>query len=325
MDVIPQGYAPFYDAATINNVYRDAWHSMPLRASFKVTGPGILSGAKLPWHLKKDFTYTSNDDWWAHVKLLQLAVTNITVEDVTLCNSPHWVLSFINDGDARTRGTLDNFKMVGAWTYNNDGLPNPSGTTSIIKNAYIHANDDALKIYNSGSMITNCVIWQANNGAVIQFGWFPKSVSNVTVNDIDVIHFENWYGVNQVNRAVVNYANAGGPGTISDIRFKNFIVEDRVLRLFGLDTVGSAQVLRNITFNHLSVGGMGVGNLGPSPGANYFKGMITDWSFTNFVFGGTNITSLALATNVAQFEFSKGGGEGFTFFTTAPATPASQP
>jgi len=47
MDVIPQGYAPFYDAATINNVYRDAWHSMPLRASFKVTGPAVSKVVQL--------------------------------------------------------------------------------------------------------------------------------------------------------------------------------------------------------------------------------------------------------------------------------------
>lgn len=204
--------------------------------------------------------------------------------------------------------------MVGAWTYNNDGLPNPSGATSIIKNAFIHADDDALKMYNSDSKITNCVIWQSNNGAPIQFGWFPKTVSNVTRNDIDVIHFENWYGVNQVNRAVISYANAGGPGTISGIRFNNFTVEGKVLRLFGLNTVGSAQVLKNFSFNSLYCGGMGVGELG-APGSNYFIGTITDWSFTNFAFGGTNITSLALATNVAQFEFSKGAGAGFTFRT----------
>ena len=318
VDVIPQGYTP-YDTNTINSVWRDNWSSQKLRSSFKVTGPGVLSGSRLPWHLKKDFTYTSNDDWWAHVKLLQLAVTNITVEDVTLVSSPHWVLSFINDDDARTKGTLDNFKMVGAWTYNNDGVPNPSGSTSIIKNAFIHADDDALKIYNNDSRITNCVIWQSNNGASIQFGWFPKTVSNVTVNDIDVIHFENWYGVNQVNRAVISYANAGGSGTISNIRFNNFNIEGKVLRLFGLNTVGSAQVIRDVSFNGLSVGGMGVGQLG-APGANYFIGTITNWAFTNFVFQGTNITSLSLATHVAQFEFTNGAGVGFKFQSSAPNT-----
>jgi hypothetical protein len=320
IDVLPLGYAAVHDAPTINNVWRNAWSSKALRSSFKVTGPGVLSGAKLPWHLKKDFTYTSNDDWWAHVKGLQFAVSNITVKDITIANSPHWVLSFINDDDERSKGVFDNFKMVGAWTYNNDGLPNPAGATSVIRNAFIHANDDAFKIYNSGSTISNCVVWQANNGAVIQFGWFPKTVSNVTVRDIDVIHFENWYGVNQVNRAVINYANAGGPGTISNIRFDNFIIEGPVLRLFGLNTVGSAQVIRDVSFNNLSVGGMGVGNLG-APGANYFIGIITNWVFTNFVFGGTTITSLAQATNLAQFEFSNGAGAGFTFQSGLPNTP----
>ncbi len=57
------------------------------------------------------------------------------------------------------------------------------------------------------------------------------------------------------------------------------------------------------------------------PGANYFIGTMTNWAFTNFVFGGTNITSLALATNVAQFEFSNGAGVGFTFQSGLPNTP----
>ena len=129
---------------------------------------------------------------------MQLAVADVTLEDVTIANSPHWVLTFINDDDARTQGTFDNFKMVGAWTYNNDGLPNPTGSSSYIRNAFIHADDDAFKIYNSDSRIENCVVWQSNNGAVFQFGWFPKTCSNVEVSNIDVIHFENWYGVNQM-------------------------------------------------------------------------------------------------------------------------------
>ena len=203
-----------------------------------------------------------------------------------------------------TRGTLDNFKMVGAWTYNNDGLPNPSGATSIIERLHPCGRRRAEDLQQrfQGRELRDLAEQQR---CAIQFGWFPKTVSNVTISDIDVIHFEHWYGVNQVNCAVINYANAGGPGTISGIHFNNFHVEGKVLRLFGLNTVGSKQVLKDFTFNNLSCSGMGAGQLG-EPGANYFIGNITDWSFTNFVLGGTNITSPALATSVAQFEFSKG-------------------
>ncbi len=313
IDVIPEDRSPFYDRTTIDHVYRDDWGGETLRPKFAFTGPGIISGAKLPWHLTKDFSYTAGDDWWAHVKVVQLAVEEVTLEDVTIANSPHWVLSFINDADRRTRGTFDNFKMVGAWTYNNDGLPNPTGDESRIANAFIHADDDAFKIYNSGSTIDNCVVWQSNNGAVFQFGWFPKTVNDVRVSRIDVIHFDNWYGVGQVNRALFNYANSGGPGMISRIEFRDIRVEGPVLRLFGFQCFGG-QVIRDVTFTNLRVpGGMGVGNLG-APGANYFSGQITDFKFHNFTFGETRVVS----ADQASFEFGAGAGDGFVFTASGP-------
>lgn len=77
IDVLPQGRAPFYDAATIATVWKEAWFTETLRSSFKLTGGGVLSSAKLPWHVKKDFTYTANDEWWAHVKAVQFGVANV--------------------------------------------------------------------------------------------------------------------------------------------------------------------------------------------------------------------------------------------------------
>lgn len=303
IDVIPEGREPWtmdYDA-----IYKRTWSKERLRPGFKITGPGVLSGAKLPWHLKKNFSYTKNDDWWEHVKLLQLGVANILIEDVVMANSPYWVLSFMNDADGRSHGTFDNFKMIGAWTYNNDGLP--VGTNSIVKNAFIHADDDSFKLYNNGGRVENCVVWQANNGAVFQFGWFPKSVSDVVVNNVDVIHFENWYGVNQTNRAVFNYADTGGSGIIRDIRFNNVTVEGRVLRLFGLKSSGG-QKFRNFTFSNLNTGGMGVGQLG-APGRNYFIGDIKNFTFENFTFDGQVVTQ----AEQALFDFGDAAGEGFTF------------
>lgn len=126
-----------------------------------------------------------------------------------IANAPHWVLTWMNDADHRTTGTLSGFKMVSAWIYNNDGLPNPSGASSSISNCFIHADDDAFKIYNSGSTIHNCVIWQGYNGAVFQFGWFPKTVNNVTVSNVDVIHCYLWYGNGQSSRSIFSFADAG--------------------------------------------------------------------------------------------------------------------
>ena len=305
LDVLPQGREP--GAFDVNTVYRDAWPKETLRKEFKLTGHGILSGTKLPWHLKKDFSYHRHDHWWQHAKLVQLAAENITLRDVTLVDAPYWTVSFLNDADARSRGVFENFKIVGAWTYNNDGLPVPGGAGSVVRNAFIHADDDAFKLYHSGGRVEDCVVWQNNNGAVFQFGWFPKTVRDVRVRGVDVIHNENWYGVNQVNRAVFNYADAGGKGVIEDVRFEDIAIEGKILRVFGFKAMGG-QALRNWHFKNVSVGAFGAGQLG-GPGRNYFIGDITGFQFEAFAVGGETIRT----PEAGLFDFGPGAGVGFTF------------
>ena len=305
IDVLPQNRSP--QDLDIDKVYRDAWFKETLRKEFSITGSGVLCGSKLPWHLKKDFSYSKNDDYWEHIKLLQIAAEEITIKDVTLVDSPYWVLSFLNDTDKRSRGHFSNFKMLGAWSYNNDGLPVPGGANSLVENAFIHANDDALKLYTSGAKVQNCVIWQGPNGAVFQFGWFTKSAKDIAVSMIDIIHNENWYGVDQVNRATINFADASGNGNIENITFRDVHIEGNILRLFGFKT-GGGQIIRNFHFNNLHLEGLGAGQLG-APGRNYFSGQISDFTFTNFTIEGEVITK----PEEADMDFLKGAGSGFKF------------
>ena len=305
IDVLPKDRQP--GKLDLKKTYLDAWFKETLRDDFTITGPGILSGSKLPWHLTKDFAFTENDVYWSHIKLLQIAAKNITLQDLTLVDSPYWVLSFLNDTDKRSRGQFQNFKMLGAWTYNNDGLPVPGGSDSIVRDAFIHANDDAFKLYNSNARIENCTVWQGPNGATFQLGWFAKTVRNVHIKNIDVIHNENWYGVNQSNRALINFADATGQGTIEDFHFENLHIEGKILRLIGLKT-GGGQKIQNFHFNNLHLHSLGAGQLGP-PGRNYFHGDISNFHFTNFQINNLPITS----PTDAQFDFSPQAGKSFTF------------
>lgn len=305
LDVLPQGLEP--GVFDLNTVYRDAWSKETLRKEFKLTGHGILSGANLPWHLKKDFSYHEQDHFWQHVKLVQLAVAKVTLRDVTLVDAPYWCVSFINDADKRTTGRFENFKIVGAWTYNNDGLPVPGGEGSVVRDAFIHADDDAFKLYHTGGRVKDCVVWQNSNGAVFQFGWFAKTVRAMHVHGVDVIHNENWYGVNQGNRAVFNYADAGGKGVIENIHFEDIAIEGKILRAFGFKAT-SGQVLRGWHFKNFSVGALGAGQLG-APGRNYFIGDISGFHFEGFRVGGKTITS----PEAGQFDFGPGAGGEFKF------------
>ena len=300
IDVLPLGCVP--GQVDTDRTYRDAWFKETLRDHFKITGAGILSGEKLPWHLKKDFSYHQDD-----IKPVQLAAADIDLSDITLVDSPYWVISFINDTDGRSRGRFRNFKMVGAWTYNNDGLPVPGGEASSVRDAFVHANDDAFKLYNSGGRIENCTVWQGPNGAVFQFGWFAKSVRDIRIGDIDIIHNENWYGVGQSNRATINFADASGSGLIENVRFENITTEGKILRIFGLKADGG-QRFRRFHFKNLNIEAMGAGQIG-APGRNYFHGDIEGFLFENFTISGIQVDD----PSSAQFDFSPGAGSRFEF------------
>jgi hypothetical protein len=132
-------------------------------------------------------------------------------------------------------------------------------------------------------------------------------VDDVEISNVDIIHFENWYGVDQSNRAVFNYADASGKGLIQNIRFNDVTVERRVLRLFGFKSSGG-QKFRDFKFKNLRTSGIGVGQLG-APGRNYFIGDIKDFVFENFTIEEKTV----LQAEHAQFDFAAGAGEPFSF------------
>jgi hypothetical protein len=124
--------------------------------------------------------------------MVQLAVANLTVSDITVADSPQFNFTFANGADARTTGVMSGFKIVAQWATNTDGVSTPA--RGRVENCFIEGNDDLVKLANSGASISGCTLWQFGNGAAFQLGWYTKSVSGITVSDIDVIHSETWFG-----------------------------------------------------------------------------------------------------------------------------------
>lgn len=110
--------------------------------------------------------------------------------------------------DSRTTGVLRGFKVIADWAFNSDGTVSPRNGQ--IEDCFIQSYDDSIKLTQSDSNVEHCVIWQFGNGANFQIGWYPKSISNVHVSDIDVIHSENWWGPND-NAGLLSYTH--GPAT----------------------------------------------------------------------------------------------------------------
>nr|KAG5714633.1 hypothetical protein BaRGS_000121 [Batillaria attramentaria] len=88
-----------------------------------------------------------------------------TIEGVTISESMGFFFRALSDSC-----TVRNIKTVGAWINNNDGIA--TGDNGVVQDCFIHANDDAIKIYSDGMHVSRCVVWQGLNGAVFQTGWY---------------------------------------------------------------------------------------------------------------------------------------------------------
>jgi hypothetical protein len=310
IDVLPLGRTPKSDDYLKSQQFT-------LRSEFKLTGHGILSGRKIPWHMTKDFDYCLETCWWKEIKLVQLAVTNITVSDVTLANAPQFAFTFANGADARSTGVFEGYKVVAQWAYNNDGTKAPA--RGRIKNCFVQANDDIFVLNNNGSTIEDCTLWQFGNGAAFQLGWFGKSFSGINISNIDLIHSETWWGPGD-NSGLLNYAKAqkGGerPGEIRDITFRNIRMEDKTLRLVGL-TPQFGQKIRNIRFVDVAIESWRH-QAASAERSNYLDGnnggSIDGIAFENTTVGGEAITAtnssslgrLVTSGDVSNIVFSAG-------------------
>ncbi|WP_172656523.1 hypothetical protein [Catenovulum maritimum] len=253
---------------------------------FTVSGRGVISGEHFPWRAdkrKKGLEPCVNDKgeavdcWFNTVKLLQLGTDKYLLEGITFVNAPSYVITGFTDGDIAWNandgegnsqahkdplknalyteellysGMLSNFKVLGNWRWNGDGAA--IHANSRIQDCFISPFDDAFKTYSSNGTVEDCVIWQTDNGAVFQFGWYPKTVSGLKVNNLDIIHAE-WTGRNQ-NWGIFNFADRGYASgsknilkVIKDSSFSNIRAEGPVARIIGLEN----QVVKNQAFENL--------------------------------------------------------------------------
>ncbi|WP_168566444.1 glycosyl hydrolase family 28 protein [Crateriforma spongiae] len=210
-----------------------------------MTGSGILSGEDFPWRSQHGSDEpVMHDPWKTSIKLVDVG-PDFKIQGVTLANAPHFVCNTFDHG-----GTIRNVKILGSWRWNNDGFDVPRN--GIVEDCFVSAFDDAFKLYHDHAVVRNCVVWQMNNGAVFQLGWFGKNVSDVRVSHIDVIHTE-YTGTNE-NWGLVSMARHDGAGVIEDFVFEDIVMEGPVARLIGLHLHESPkQKIRDMRFRDISV------------------------------------------------------------------------
>lgn len=234
---------------------------------YKVTGHGVLSGEQYVYEADTNDNYqhlgSASNCHASCVKMLQFQSSNaeqyLDLQGVTIADPPYH--SFVVYGNESTfHMRVDNYKQVGSWYWQTDGIELYRGST--MKNTFFHANDDVLKLYHSDVRIDNTVIWKNENGPVIQWGWTPRNIDGVTVNNTTVIHNKmSWEDV-KYNTCILNSSAhwenlestkmADPNTTIKNISFDNITVEGMTncaIRVYALSST------ENIHIKNLKIGG----------------------------------------------------------------------
>ena len=176
----------------------------------KVTGFGIISGEKYVYEadVNNSYHHTKNSECWSTcVKALRFNSTNdeqmLDLHGITISEPSYH--TFVVYGNEQTfHMNVQFYHQVGSWYWQTDGLE--IYPQIIVQNSFFHSNDDVLKIYHSHVQINNIIIWKNENGPMIQWGWSPRSIQNVTIDQIDIIHNRIWWSDIKYNTCVLNSA-----------------------------------------------------------------------------------------------------------------------
>lgn len=97
------------------------------------------------------------------------------------------------------------------------------------------------------------MIWKNENGPVVQWGWSPRNITNVVVNNTYVIHNKMYWSDVKGNTCILNSSPSWSPSTIeadpntsiSDLYFENVYVEGKTncaIRLYALSNTTQIKV-----------------------------------------------------------------------------------
>ena len=246
-----------------------------------IEGRGVLSGDKL----KHPPQATDA------LAMLNLCGSHITVRGIHIVNPPTYMVN-INPCWTMCYGghaLVDNVKAI-SWFGTGDGIM--VGPDSHVRDSYVRANDDSLKLYSSNTLWERNLIWQNSNGYSFMMSWNTVlPARNLTIRDCTVVRSES--------KAVFG-AQHGGGGALSGYLFENIVVEGDVQKPFSIAVKtnpwgGSADgtirdiVFRNITFTGSSKSHSVLKGHGPAAG----PGGMSNFSFVGLSIGGARVTSAA--------------------------------
>lgn len=208
--------------AHIRNIYLEggAWVYgsiiMDGRPGVRIFGRGVLSQGRMKYRESHMIEAINGSD-------------NITVEGITLADNKYFSVRLIGKGN-----TVRWTKIIGAWTYNCDGISAFAGSS--VSNCFVWANDDNIKAYRDDVTFSDMVLWQLNNGGCIQMSWGGATAANVAIRRVDILHAE-WNNA-EVNRGVLSCVGdkyqSGKSGYLRDWVIEDLVTETAVPLIFRI-------------------------------------------------------------------------------------------
>jgi hypothetical protein len=266
-----------------------------------IRGRGILSGEEYP-HGK---TYNDN-----LIYIEGRQTTRVLIEGLTLVNSPLYNILIYGP-----HNTVRNVKMI-SWWFSTDGAYVEDH--GLIEDCFVKVNDDAFKLYESDTVVRNCVIWQLENGAPFQISWnMPMDKSGFHVKNIDIIRME--HRSDQINLAAVNAVH-GGNGHMSNYLFEDIRIENANWRLFYItlakhefaDRANEMGQISDLIFRNITV-------TGSFQRKNAIKGWDADHKVFNVTFENLKINGKYVRNaDEGNFEIDPETTDNIVFKVTAP-------
>lgn len=114
--------------------------------------------------------------------------------------------------------------------------------------------DDGIKTYYSNVQVERMTLWKTNNAPMVQFGWYSRNISNITVQDVEVLHTRYHDQSQLYPRAMIasaiNYldqdstSNANTEFTVSDYTLRNWRCEGICPGLIGVNPLQNIDTMR---------------------------------------------------------------------------------
>lgn len=193
--------------------------------SLKATGFGVLSGEQYVYQANPAQGYTNIKSDATSLKMWRGQSDTVgqtwTLHGVTVNAPPFNSMDFYGPVDSMSIYASD-YKQVGAFFGQTDGIEMYPG--SHCHDIFYHAGDDVIKTYYSNVLAERIVIWKTSNAPIIQFGWYQRTLNNITIDHVDVIHTR--YNTQEVDypRALVgSSASYLDPDSTSDADINSWI------------------------------------------------------------------------------------------------------